>query len=89
MFHYDRPPYIDPNLLYGTDGQWGFSQALAGNYTFTLSPRWLLNTTVAYDFMAPIRQQASTPDVRLSAGDAVSRGKSTGGEHQRLDRSEF
>jgi hypothetical protein len=67
VFHYNRPPYIDPNLLYGWDGQWGYSQALAVNHTFTISPRWLHNMTFSYAFMAPIRQQATTPDVRLSA----------------------
>lgn len=67
VFHYDRPPYIHPNLLYGWDGQWGYSQALAANHTFTISPRWVHNATFSYTFSAPIRQQATDPDVRLSA----------------------
>jgi hypothetical protein len=60
VFHYDRPPYIDSNLLYGWDGQWGYSQAIAANHTFTISPRWVHNATFSYAFMAPIRQQASS-----------------------------
>jgi hypothetical protein len=68
VFRYDRPPYIMPtNILYGWDGQWGYSQALAGNHTFSISPRWLHTVTFSYAFAAPIRQQATEPDVRLSA----------------------
>ncbi len=68
VFRYDRPPYIMPtNLLYGWDGQWGYSQALSVNHTFTISPRWLHHVTFSYSFQAPVRQQATEPDVRLSA----------------------
>ena len=67
VFRYDRPPYTDPNLLYGSDGQWGYSQALSVNHTFSISPRWLHTVTFAYDWAAPIRQQATTPDVQLSS----------------------
>jgi outer membrane receptor protein involved in Fe transport len=67
VFRFDRPPYINPNLLYGTDGQWGYSQALAANHTYSISSRWVNNATYSYAFSAPIRQQAETPDVRLSS----------------------
>jgi hypothetical protein len=67
VFRFDRPPYIDSNLLYGTDGQWGYSQALSGNHTFMISPRWVNNATFSYAFSAPVRQQATKPDVRLSS----------------------
>ena len=68
VFHFDRPAYILPtNLLYGWDGQWGFSQALSFNHTYSISPRWLHNVTFSYAWAAPIRNQATTPDVRLSA----------------------
>ena len=67
VFRFDRPAYIMPtNLLYGWDGQWGYSQALSVNHTYSISPRWLHNATFSYAFAAPIRNQATEPDVRLS-----------------------
>jgi hypothetical protein len=68
VFHFNRPAYIMPtNLLFGWDGQWGYSQAIAVNHTYSISPRWLHNVTFSYAFAAPIRNQATEPDVRLSA----------------------
>ena len=68
VVRFDRTPYIMPNnVLYGWDGQWGYSQAISVNHTYSISPRWLHNVTFSYAFAAPTRAQAGEPKISLSA----------------------
>jgi hypothetical protein len=68
VFRFDRLPYIMPNnVLYGWDGQWGYSQAVSVNHTYSISPKWLHNVTFSYAFAQPTRAQASVPNISLSA----------------------
>ena len=66
VFHYELPANIMPNnVLYGWQGQLGYSQSLAVNHTYTISSRWLNTLTAAYAFSQPTTVNAQTPDLSL------------------------
>jgi len=67
-FRYDNPAMMIPsNLLYGVDGQTGYSHSLSINHVVTISPRWLNNLNVSYNWSDPERLTAKDRIVTLEA----------------------
>jgi len=66
VFHYNLPGQIMPgNVIYGWQGQFGYSQALAFNHTYSISARWVHTATFSYAFSRPTTKNALTPDLSL------------------------
>ncbi|MBM3740619.1 MAG: TonB-dependent receptor [Acidobacteria bacterium] len=68
VFRYDNPAVMIPdNLLYAVDGQQGYSHSLSFNHAFTVTPRWLNNLNVSYNWSGPERLTSLERFVTLKA----------------------
>jgi len=68
MLYYDSPALMIPtNLLFAADGQVGYSQSTAFNYTNVISAKWINNVTFSYSTSVPERTIANDAKVSLES----------------------